>query len=90
MLCYGDLGAGKSYIKWENLRGAEERELVLISCGPSSLVPGSLGDWAIRQKIALGCFLLDSAIQKEQPSKNIPGSLVGAVSGVEMILEGTP
>ena len=64
---------------------------MLISCGPSSLVVGCLGYWAIRQKTAVRCFHLDSAIQKEQPWKNMPGSLVRrAVSGVEMILEGIP
>ena len=52
----------------------------------SSLVIDSLWDQARGQNVAGACFYFDFAIQKEQPSTGMPGTLLKqAVSGLEEV-----
>ena len=60
--------------------------MLLRSCGASSLVIDTLGDWAKGRNASVACFYFDFAAQKEQSPMSVLGSLLKqVVCGLEEI-----
>jgi len=60
--------------------------VLLRSCGASSLVIDTLGDWAKGRNASVACFYFDFAAQKEQSPMSVLGSLLKqVVCGLEEI-----
>src|SRR5205807_10227144 len=67
LLCYGDPGVGKSYIRYGGPPvGGKEIPLLLTPHNCSSMVVDYLCDQAIEQDMAVACFYYDFASRTEQ------------------------
>jgi len=87
LFCYGDPGAGKSYIRYARpLVKQKQRTLLLTGRDGSSVVVDYLCNQAVEQDMAVACFYYDFASREAQSPTNMLGSLLKQVlSGLEAI-----
>ena len=79
LFCYGDPGAGKTYIRYNNTNEPlrmEENGQVLTSHGVSSVVIDNLCSQAREQSATVACFYFDFATRNEQSPTTMLGCLL--------------